>query len=489
MSAIGYQKLSINNAYYIYDTSTNDLIKVDRVVYQIFDDYFKGNCETLINKYKNRISAKHIYSAINFIDNIRHKRGMFQPFFTKDYSLYLDKEFLQEKLSKHLSHLILNITEQCNQRCTYCIFSGNYPGQRTHNNSFMTWEIAQNSIDYFLQRARTDKKSIISFYGGEPLLNWKLVKKCINYTIKRNTLDKLVITIGTNLTLCTNDIIDFLIHNNVELFVSLDGHSSIHNRARVFSNGKETHAKVLKILRKIKEKSAEYFYNKVSIFCTFDKNNDLLEIFEYFSADFFRNLSVQINPISETGTGFYKVTKNNQRNYRRSLNILLDRYLESLYHKKPFNYPLFFKIFPNVFSVLPKRHIGIISTLTRPNHVCVPGKARLFVSSSGIFYPCDNFYPKNHDIGNYQTGIDIKKVRDLLEIFINLCEDVCQDCWAYRLCTQCFVHVLDKNRMSRKRKIENCNQSALLKILRGLFIFGKKSPNLHTIMNIAFTHV
>ncbi|MBW2063273.1 MAG: hypothetical protein JRI95_17150, partial [Deltaproteobacteria bacterium] len=90
MADIGYKKLSVKGSHYVYDTNTNDLVKVDKAVYQILDDYFKYNPRTLKNKYKNKLPDHDLRSAIDFIRRAINERGMFQPFFKKDFSMYLD---------------------------------------------------------------------------------------------------------------------------------------------------------------------------------------------------------------------------------------------------------------------------------------------------------------------------------------------------------------------------------------------------------------
>ena len=457
MKIIGYKKLSVDNHRYIYDTYTNKLIKVDNVVYKILDRYLKEGQDSVYRTFFSHLSSPSISEAIQFIKDSQEQDKIFQPFLNKDYSRYIDDDFLHEMLLNRLSHLVLEVTQQCNQRCTYCAFSGHYRGQRIHNDTVMTWKIAKQSIDYFLEHARSYKKTIISFYGGEPLLNWKLVKQCIQYIANVNTVPELIMTIGTNLTLCSESMIDFFINNNIELFVSLDGPSSVHDEARVFADGSGTQEIVVRNLERIRKKNPDYYYNNITILCTIDRNKDFFRIYNYFSNEFDDKQSMRINPISGIDTELYNFSETNNKNYNTTLNKMLDLYLDSLRTEGPFNYSLLYRIFPTVFTVLPKRSTGLAPAMTRPNHVCIPGKARLFVNAKGTYYSCDNFCPPGYDIGNYQCGIEIDKVKTLLGKFIEYCEEICKNCWAYRLCTHCFVHTLSSTgHMSKKRKIEAC---------------------------------
>ena len=85
------------------------------------------------------------------------------------------------------SLLVLGITERCNLNCAYCCFSGKFVGQRTHGNRTMSFEIAKKAITDFLDQGstNTDDLYLFSFYGGEPLLEQRLLRDCVEFTKNR----------------------------------------------------------------------------------------------------------------------------------------------------------------------------------------------------------------------------------------------------------------------------------------------------------------
>jgi uncharacterized protein len=453
---VGYLKFSVGKNYYVYDTTTNDLVKIDRSVYLILNDYFKCDLQTLKQKYQNNLSPKELHFAISFIDRVQNEYNMFQPFFQKSFSEYLDRPYLRATLEENSRRLMLNVTEQCNQRCTYCFYSGNYAGRRTHQNHSMSWDVAKRSMDYFFTHSGKVKNPAIGFFGGEPLLNWTLVKMCIDYINTRKTTKRPSIYIATNGLLLNDPIIDYLIQNNVILCISLDGPAHIHDTSRVLPNGKGTFQKIIQVLNNIYKKAPHYLANHVSINCTYDLNNNLFEVFKYFSNNFFRNIQVRTRTIRDFDTNVYSFTRASQRQFQKGLDELINLYLKSFTNSKKLNYSVLYHLLIRVFQVLPKRKIGLTDPFERPNKTCIPGVSQLFVSTEGSFYTCDNFCPTGYEIGHYQTGINVEKVYQLLEKYIHFCEDMCQTCWAYRLCSLCFVHTLKKGHMSKKRKQEHC---------------------------------
>ena len=86
-----------------------------------------------------------------------------------------------EMLSNHyIEYLILQVTQQCNLRCKYCAYSGNYYN-REHSSERMSFDIAKKAIDFYLERSDSANELRLGFYGGEPLLEYELIKKCVDY--------------------------------------------------------------------------------------------------------------------------------------------------------------------------------------------------------------------------------------------------------------------------------------------------------------------
>jgi len=455
MAEIGYKKLSANGGFYVYDTATNDIVKVDQTVYTILDDYFTHTSHALKDKYSRKMAEADLKSAMGYLSRAV-ERGMFKPLLKKDFSMYLDQGFLKKILSENLRFLLLGVTEQCNQRCRYCVYSGKYPGRRTHSLRRMTWDTAIRSIDYFLARNHGEERTSISFYGGEPLLEWDLVKRCVAHIRRRSSPERLTLSTGTNATLLNDEMIDFFIENDVVLFISLDGPARVHDAMRVFRNGRGTHKKVKEALHRIRHKNERYFQTRVCLLATYDEQYDLLDLCRYFSQGLLKDVSARMNHVRDLETCARSISEPESRGYQESLDRLLEAYLEGLRGNAAFNFSLISSVFPRVFRLIPQREIAPTHVMTRPNRACIPGISQLFVSADGLFYPCNHFCFPGYDIGDCRTGIDVEKVYRVLGTYVDFCDDMCQGCWAYRLCWHCFVQAVENGRLSQKKKAENC---------------------------------
>ena len=192
-----------------------------------------------------------------------------------------------------LSDLILIPSEECNFRCAYCTYSDDlYNNMRKHSNQFMKWDTAKKAIDLFLEfnnqlifKGFSKRALNMVFYGGEPLLNWDIVKKGIEYAnSKKQNHYKFMTSISTNLTLMKKEYLPFLRSHEVFINVSLDGPEKEHDRYRHFVNGKKTYSQVKDKLKMIRMFDQDYFDKYVKVIPTITGNSDAVSIYEFFES-------------------------------------------------------------------------------------------------------------------------------------------------------------------------------------------------------------
>ena len=140
-----------------------------------------------------------------------------------------------------LQTLVLNVTNQCNLSCEYCYeFGEDKIATPEGKKKFMDWETAQTSVNYLLSESKGRHAVHITFFGGETLMNFPLLKQVVDYARTRAKEEGVNIdfSLTTNATLLTPTIIQYLADNQVGVTVSLDGTKEINDKFRVFSNGK-----------------------------------------------------------------------------------------------------------------------------------------------------------------------------------------------------------------------------------------------------------
>ncbi len=368
-----------------------------------------------------------------------------------DYYPIFESDSLKKRKNDKLEGLVLNVTEDCNLNCTYCIYSGCYKNERTTNKTFMDFEVAKKSIDIFIQES--EDPALISFYGGEPLNNMKLIKKIIKYS-KQSYPNKNILFSMTSNFYNAERYIDTLAGENLQLLISLDGPKNIHDKYRIHRDRKSTWNKIMRNIQKMKEIYPEYARNCVGYSVTCAHPDEILEIFDFFkSRDDFRVF--RIGGIETKGTK--KINTSSVE--RPPIYTLASDFLHLIKENKKIP-SVFTALFDQKLMMMSKRDHSKMPEKLMLSGSCYPGKRKLFVNTNGELHMCEKFGDRI-SIGNSEKGIDKIKVNDSIERFTEIRNQVCTDsCWAQRICTPCIQSAKDATKdISTDGLLETCNSS------------------------------
>ncbi len=353
------------------------------------------------------------------------------------------------------SELILELTTACNLRCKYCIYSNNYDDKRSHGNDNMTWETAKKSIDLYLNyikegyKMNPNRVATFSFYGGEPLLNYKILKDSVDY-INENYDKEKFITFTTNGTLLDEDIINYIIDNDIVPVFSLDGNSKEHNRNRVFKDDVGSFDVVYNnILEYYKKSNKRAFVNIV-----FDWKTNLDDVSNFINNNKFV-FPLSIAPVNPNDTSYYEKYTNDEKNSfidkRTQLeNIFWEALLDDKLNNIPFENTMIGRKYSSVMMRTPFENSNKIINFTG---TCIPTD-KLFVNVKGDIYPCEKIgdYFK---IGDVYSGIDYNKMNQYI-VKYNECISSCSSCEIANNCSMCFTHFYWEDD-SFIKNFEKCN--------------------------------
>lgn len=347
--------------------------------------------------------------------------------------------------SEHkIQNLILQVTQQCNLRCQYCTYSGNYEN-RTHTSQRMPYDIAKQAIDFYLDRSNEAEYLCLSFYGGEPLLEYELITKCVEYIKNSKGELPLRFVMTTNGTLLTKEKFDFLIQNKFAIMISLDGDKKTHDSNRNFANGQGSFDLVLKNLKALREYDRLYYENYISFNCVISSTTDVKETYKFFSnTELFVSEMVHFNYVNLFGIKD-KSTAVINRNNTREITSEYIKMLLSLIGRREWktkskllrrNAENIEMLFAHLHRHEPEKEI------MHHNGPCMPGIKRLFVNVRGDFYPCERVSEVRNEmcIGSLEEGF----FYDRMEFLLNhgkLIEKECKECWALRECLFCLGSV------------------------------------------------
>ncbi|MGD8780874.1 MAG: radical SAM protein [Ignavibacteria bacterium] len=448
---------------YIYDACTNRVFPAPDPYPGILEDYNFLDKQEIISKYRANFNGKvSIEEAYNQIDKWVKVDNAFFNYETeiKEFS-YTEDGYWEKVFEQYVPQLILSITDECNFRCRYCVYGGNYENRRTHSKNHMSFETAQKAVDYYLgfltakeNTTFVHKSKAISFYGGEPLLNFTLIKKLVEYIKAGYDCRNIEFRITTNGFLLTDDVIDFIVDNNFSLAISMDGPKEEHDRNRVLKGGTKTFDIVYQNMCNIREKYKDYFFEKVQIQACYDTKTDLFNMNDFFikhdkELPRYRSL----NGVSLSDRKKRKnFDKKDLLEYSRNYNKLKESYFDFLTTHENRRKDLTDQIFRKRTSgVVCRSHYKLNSYTGN----CTPG-TRIFVTVDGTYHICERineFFP----VGDCDNGMDFKKVYKIQEDYYNqvIKENKCNLCTARHSCPVCFVAFAKKGKFEPGKRCEN----------------------------------
>lgn len=431
------------DCYYVYDTYKNCVLKINKEQYKELDRLSHEGISNYISNHEN-------ISASNDILQLMEK-GYFHKPWIKEI-INPETPYVHDIINRGISKLTLQVTQDCNFSCRYCLFTKDNNIKRQHRKINMSWDIAKKSIDFLWCHCKDVPQVSIAFYGGEPLLNYSLIKDIINYSTKKFEVKNVRFNMTTNGSLLTDEMIDYFAKFNVALTISLDGPAEIQNRHRKFySNGLNTFDIVWNNVKKIKSRQLEWYNTHVYFHPVVLPGEIPDKTFEFFQSNFIDINKISIVNANMEGIDYIRYNDIRMQNYA-DVNNITKKYLNR-------NIEAFKKVYHNKSEITDQWH---------HNGPCVPGKNKIFVDIQGDIYPCEQVINVAcNSIGNIFNGIDENRVKELMNIG-NLNEEECKHCFAMRYCNICMkkcynpeTQSLDKTIkkhycMNTKRGLINC---------------------------------
>ncbi|URZ07467.1 Cys-rich peptide radical SAM maturase CcpM [Clostridium felsineum] len=438
--------LSSINGFYFYDVNKNEVVNVDKEVYDFLTKLLNDEEVKPSEEVKGKLDKlkRNNYLSSNTLKEIRHP----------------ESDNLEYLLDRHINQLILQVTQKCNLRCSYCAYSKfDNLDQRSHSNKEMSMETAKRAVDFFLQHSSDTEKVVISFYGGEPLLRFYFIKEIVSYAQESFIGKDLRFSLTTNTTLLTEEVMEYSINNNFDIMISLDGPEEIHNLNRKFSNGTGSFAKVLDNLKKLRNRYGDELKKVLRVNTVMDPKNDFDKMNSIFENDILKYLPVN-------GVIVEDFFSNERTTYS-------DKFIEK------YIYQIFVGILSLIDAVKDLRTYPLITTIINdmyefgekmiettglpeigaPSGPCIPGGRRLFVNVYGKFFPCERVSEVSEvmNIGNLDEGINIKKADNLLNVG-RLTTMECKKCWALRKCSICAQKLERDGELSEDAKLSMCDE-------------------------------
>jgi uncharacterized protein len=262
----------------------------------------------------------------------------------------------------------------------------------------------------------------ITFFGGETLMNFPLLKKVVDYAREQASAAKVSVdfSLTTNATLLRPDIVDYLSENHVGVTVSIDGPPELNDQLRVFANGRGSYDI---IAPKVKELLAKHKTRPIAARVTLTRGvTEVIRIFRHLKEEMGFH-EVGFAPVTSSANRLYAIET-------RGLDDVLEQFRTLAYEYRDYALSDRLHGFSNVSDTLSELHQGVSKS-----HPCGAGLGLLGVGPSGDISPCHRFVESDeHKLGDLTTGIDREKQRDFLSRGHIHAKYDCHSCWARPVC-------------------------------------------------------
>jgi len=408
----------LNGYNIVIDVYSGSIHIVDDVAYDVIAAYEGNTREQIVEKLmpvhgKNGVTENDILMCIDDVDTLKNEEKLF----TED--VFSDKASKLKNNSDTVKALCLHVAHTCNLNCSYCFASqGKYQGDR----GLMSFEVGKRALDFLIENSGSRRNLEVDFFGGEPLMNWDVVKQLVKYgrEVEKDAGKNFRFTLTTNGVLVDDEVIEFCNNEMHNVVLSLDGRKEVHDRFRVDYAGKGSYDTILPKFKRFVEKRGDKNYYMRGTFTHYnpDFTNDIFHM-----ADMgFTELSME--PVVCSPDDPSALTEEDIKTVFEQYEILAKEMIRREKNGNGFTFYHYMIDLQNGPCIY-KRLSG-----------CGSGTEYLAVTPWGDLYPCHQFVgDEEYLMGNIYDGVTNTEMREKFRKCNIYSRPDCADCWAKLYCS------------------------------------------------------
>ncbi|MGO1653141.1 thioether cross-link-forming SCIFF peptide maturase [Senegalia sp. (in: firmicutes)] len=426
-------KFKQNDKFVLLDVNSGAVHLVDELIWDLIDLYKEKDLKLIKEDLKDRYDMKLIEEGYEEIKELESN----EMIFSNDNYLQ-DVNMNKEKIVKALC---LHIAHDCNLKCEYCFASqGDFNGEK----AFMSLETGKKALDFLVKNSKNRRNLEVDFFGGEPLMNFDVVKELVYYgrKIEKENNKNFRFTITTNGLLLDQEKMDFINENMSNVVLSLDGRREVNDNMRKTINGQGSYDLIVpKFLDMANSRNGKDYYLRGTFTSkNLDFSKDIMEMYKLG----FKSVSVE--PVVTEPEMEYAILEKHLATILDEYDKLSKEYIKIKRKDKDFNF-FHFMIDLNQGPCAIKRASG-----------CGAGVEYLAVTPEGDLYPCHQFVgDEKFLLGNLDEGIkNTSLVDEFNEANVYNKED-CSNCWAKFYCSGgCHANAYNFNKNINKPYTIGC---------------------------------
>lgn len=410
----------LNGFNIVLDTCSGAVHVVDEVAYDMIALYPKKDeaeiVAELMEKYGSRedVTEEELHLCYGDIKGLVEAKKLY----TEDTFEPMAGTF-KERSGNVVKALCLHVAHTCNLNCSYCFASqGKYHGER----ALMSFEVGKRALDFLIENSGSRRNLEVDFFGGEPLMNWDVVKELVKYarSVEKEHNKNFRFTLTTNGMLIDDDVIEFANKEMSNVVLSLDGRKEIHDLTRVDYAGNGSYEKIVPKFQKMVESRGgkDYYMRGTFTHANPDFTKDVFHM-----ADLgFRELSME--PVVSSPDDPMALTAEDLEIVKEQYEILAKEMIRRNKAGEGFTF-YHYMIDLTQGPCIYKRISG-----------CGSGTEYMAVTPWGDLYPCHQFVgEEEYKLGDIWNGVTNESLRDEFRSCNAYARPECKDCWAKLYCS------------------------------------------------------
>ncbi len=393
----------------LFDVASSSLFRLDEVAWAILDAGKTSSLNLALNRARERFGyrAEEAFQELELLSSQGLILGP-DPSLSINYTPF-----------PYLKALCLNLAHECNMRCSYCFAGqGTYRGER----GLMPLEVAQKAVDLLLEKSGPLRKLEIDFFGGEPLLDFSVLKKTVLYGKERAEREgkEIGFTVTTNALMLSDGIAEFLNEMNMRVVLSIDGRQEDHDKFRLLNDGRGSHALVLSRIKRFLSSRGERLYYLRGTYTaeTLDFLNNALYLFDLGYSE------VSMEPVVALPDEPYSIRLEHLPEIFHQYELLAKEIDRREKNGRELHF-FHFEVDTTGLTCVSKRLAG-----------CGAGVEYLAVTPSGALYPCHQFVGRtDFQMGTVWEGVTNQEKLEEFRHLSFLEKENCSACWARYLCS------------------------------------------------------
>lgn len=404
-------KYQFKDKYIVIDINSGAIHVVTDIVFDMLDYYKEKSIKEILELLIPKYEKSQIIEAAEEIQYIIDSGMLFVD------DSHITKDMLEGR-GAVIKAMCLHVAHDCNMSCKYCFGGqGAFEGQR----SLLSLETGKKAIDFLIEHSGSRRNLELDFFGGEPLMNFDVVKELVAYgrDVEKSFGKNIRFTITTNGLLLDDSKADYINANMDNVILSIDGRPEVHDNMRQTVNGKGTYDIIAeKYLRFVEKRKGTYYVRG-----TFTRENlDFSEDVKHLAEKGFKSISIE--PVVTDLTRSYALQDTDKETIFKEYDKLTDIYLEHANNGKKIEF-FHFNVDLNQGPCVIKRVSG-----------CGAGTEYVAVSPEGDIYPCHQFVGNvDFKLGNINDDHFENRLYEEFNSAHIYNKEKCRDCWAKFYCS------------------------------------------------------